>query len=63
MRPWVSKIWQTQLSTLQQTNMLCSVVVYDGKVLTGYSSDIGSSEIACLDAETGAVAEHSMLVC
>ena len=50
------EIWQTQLSTLQQTNMLCSVAVYDGKVLTGYSSDIGSSEIACLDAETGAVA-------
>ncbi|MEE2822390.1 MAG: PQQ-binding-like beta-propeller repeat protein [Acidobacteriota bacterium] len=49
------EIWETQLSTVPLTNMLCSVAVYDGKVLTGYSSDIGSSEIACLDAETGAV--------
>ncbi len=56
------EIWQTQLSKFRDTNMLCSVNVHNGKVLTGYSSDIGNSEIACLDAETGAVAWRFQVV-
>ena len=49
------EIWRTRLSDRRGMQMFCSVAVHDGKVLTGFSSNMESGEVACLDAETGAV--------
>src|SRR4029077_2014776 len=48
-------IWKTNLENdkLLNTSILYSPVVYNGKVVVGYSS--GMAQIVCLDADTGAI--------